>query len=313
MSLRGLLSISAIVAAVSIGTAFAKDPAECHTVRIADGGWVDNMAQNGLAMVALEALGYRVETQFLAVPIILESLKNRKMDVFLDFWSPSIDAMTDPYLNEGAIVKLQTNLTDARFTLAVPSYVWEGGLKDFADIAKFGDKLGYKIHGIEAGNDSNGIIIQMIESDAFGLGKFDIVESSEQGMLSAVARAEKRKDWIVFIAWSPHPMNIKHDIKYLGGGDDWFGPDYGSARVWTAVRNGFVEDCPNLGRFFRNLVFTVEMESTVMSYIEEGMDGPTAARKYLSAHPDVIGPWLEGVTTIAGEPGEPSVREALKH
>ncbi|MFH3844485.1 extracellular solute-binding protein, partial [Acinetobacter baumannii] len=36
----------------------------------------------------------------------------------------------------------------AKYTLAVPQYVYDGGLRSFADIAKFSDKLGNKIYGI---------------------------------------------------------------------------------------------------------------------------------------------------------------------
>ena len=42
-------------------------------------------------------------------------------------------------------------------------------------------------------------------------------------MLSEVDRAIHKSDWIVFLAWSPHPMNLKYHISYLTGGDDTFG------------------------------------------------------------------------------------------
>src|SRR5918993_255782 len=70
--------------------------------------------------------------------------------------------------------------------LAVPSYLAEEGLKDFADIAKFKDKLDGKIYGIEPGNDGNRLIQKMIDEGAFGLKGFEVVESSEQGMLAQV-------------------------------------------------------------------------------------------------------------------------------
>ena len=63
-------------------------------------------------------------------------------------------------------------------------------------------------------------------------------QGSEAGMLSQVARATRGEDWIVFLGWEPHPMNANHDITYLSGGDDWFGPNYGGATVYTNVRAG---------------------------------------------------------------------------
>ena len=44
-------------------------------------------------------------------------------------------------------------------------------------------------NGIEPGNDGNLIIQGMIDDDAFGLSGFEVVESSEQGMLSQVEAA----------------------------------------------------------------------------------------------------------------------------
>ena len=36
-----------------------------------------------------------------------------------------------------------------------------------------------------------------------------------------------------------------------------------------------------------------------------------AAETWLEANPDALGPWLEGVTTLGGEPGLDAVRSAL--
>ena len=83
--------------------------------------------------------------------------------------------------------------------------------------------LGGKIYGIEPGNDGNRLIQSMIDSDAFGLKGFEVVESSEQGMLAQVARATKRDEHVVFLGWEPHPMNANLKMTYLTGGDDIFG------------------------------------------------------------------------------------------
>ena len=51
----------------------------------------------------------------------------------------------------------------AKYTLAVNSSLADAGLKDFADIAKFGDQLDSTIYGIEPGNDGNRLILDMID------------------------------------------------------------------------------------------------------------------------------------------------------
>lgn len=311
MKLRRVILAALAGAAVPIAVS-AAEPEDCRTVRIGDGGWMDNAAQNGLAATVLEAIGYEPEVSFLALGVILESMKNGDMDVFLDSWTPNSDATLNPYIDAGAIRNVGTNLEGGKYALAVPSYAYEAGLRDFADIAAFKEELDGKIHALEPGNDSNNILVQMIEQDAFGLGDFELVEASEQAMLSAVDRAVAQHKPIVFVGWSPHPMNVRFDMEYLSGGDDWFGPNYGSASVWTGLRPGYADNCPNALKFFQNLRYSVEMLSAVMQIMdEEGKDGKTAAREWLVANPEVLEDWLDGVTTFDDKEARPVARAAL--
>jgi glycine betaine/proline transport system substrate-binding protein len=141
----------------------------------------------------------------------------------------------------------------------------------------------------------------MIDDNTFGLGGFNLVPSSEAGMLVAIRRAIKRKKWIVFLGWEPHPMNVKHDIAYLKGGDTIFGPNYGSARVFTAVAPNYLTRCPNAGRLVRNLTFTTDIENHVMVAIMDKTEPNEAAMAWLKKHPQVLNKWLAGVTTFDGK------------
>ncbi|MFB4414222.1 glycine betaine ABC transporter substrate-binding protein, partial [Pantoea sp. ANP04] len=138
-------------------------------------------------------------------------------------------------------VLAEPSLKDARATLAVPSYLADKGLKTFADIARFQKELGGKIYGIEPGSGANTQIKDMIAKNQFGLGKFQLVESSEAGMLSTVARAVKRNEAIVFFGWAPHPMNVNFKMTYLSGSQDALGPNEGQATVWTVTAPNYAE------------------------------------------------------------------------
>jgi len=206
----------------------------------------------------------------------------------------------------------RVNLEGAKYTLAVPKYAAEAGLKTFADIAKFKDKLGGKIYGIEAGNDGNLIIDKMLKADAFGLKDFKLVESSEAGMLAEVKRTTRNKGWVVFLGWEPHPMNKSFELTYLEGGDDWFGPNLGGATVSTNMRKGYAGECPNVGKLLSNLSFTLAMENAVMDDIMNGNKKPDAAAKaWLKKNPDVLKSWLSGVTTFDGKDGLAAVQTKL--
>ncbi|MBD9624711.1 choline ABC transporter substrate-binding protein [Ensifer sp. ENS06] len=293
-------------------TAMAADPESCRNVRIGDGGWTDNVAQNAVAKILLEPLGYQVSMPLLGAPIIFSSIKNKDIDIFLNAWSPAVDSMVKPYLQEGTIVRLADTMTGAKWTLAVPRYAYDAGLKNFADIGKFKDKLDNRIYGIESGSDGNQAILNMLDANSFGLKGFELVESSEQAMLSEVQRKIASKDWIVFMGWAPHPMNMKFDMAYLDGGDAYFGPNQGEATVWKAARVGYAEECPNLGTFFKELQFTVEMESEIMAFIlDEGLDPPAAAAKFLHTHPETLDQWLKGVVSMDGKDAIPLVVGAV--
>jgi glycine betaine/proline transport system substrate-binding protein len=294
------------------GAAQAADPESCQSVRFSDVGWTDITATTAATSVVLEALGYEPETEILSVPVTYASMKNKDIDVFLGNWMPTMEADVRPYLEDGSVENVRVNLEGAKYTLAVPSYLAEQGLKDFADIAEFREQLDGEIYGIEPGNDGNRLILKMIDENAFGLEGFELVESSEQGMLAQVARATRSEEPIVFLGWEPHPMNANFELTYLSGGDDVFGPNYGGATVYTNVRAGYLEECPNVGRLLQNLSFTLPMENEIMGAIlDEGQDPEEAASDWLKEHPDVLGTWLDGVTTFEGEPGLAAVQEHL--
>jgi glycine betaine/proline transport system substrate-binding protein len=232
--------------------------------------------------------------------------------VFLGYWNPSMIPIIDPFLKEKALEVLPApNLSGAKYTLAVPTFVADAGLKSFADIARFRSELDGKIYGIEPGNDGNALIQKMIAANQFGLGGFHLVESSEAGMLIEVQRSIDRHKFIVFLGWEPHPMNERFKMTYLSGGDAVFGPNYGGAAVYTAVANGYLQRCPNVGTLIRNLKFGLSMESQVMGPILQKRDPVASASDWLKANPAVLGDWLRGVQTFDGKDGSGAVRAYL--
>ena len=310
--MKRTLTAVAIGATMLAGAAQAADPAACKAVRFSDVGWTDITATTAAASVVLEAIGYEPSATVLSVPVTYTSLKNGDIDVFLGNWMPTMEADLAPFREDGSVEVLGVNLVGAKYTLAVPTYAAEGGLKDFADIAKFRDKLDGKIYGIEPGNDGNRLILDMIEKDAFGLKGFEVVESSEQGMLAQVARAKRGKDWVVFLGWEPHPMNANFEMTYLSGGDEFFGPNYGGAEVHTNVRKGYVQACPNAGKFVSNLKFTLAMENEIMGAIlNDGMDPNKAAAAWLKKNPGALDGWLAGVTTFDGGDSMAAAKQGL--
>ncbi|HWT97042.1 MAG TPA: choline ABC transporter substrate-binding protein [Terriglobales bacterium] len=309
------LSLLALSMAVGVTTglsvpARAADPTACAKIHMAEPGWNDLAFTTGVASVLLKGLGYSPKSDVLGLEVIYQSLKNGDLNLFLGYWDPAMVDYYKPYKADGSVETVHQNLTGAKFTFAVPHYVYEAGVHDFADLAKYADKFDHKMYGIEPG--SNQIMQDIIKQNAFGLGDWKLVESSEQGMLAEVRRAVPKQKWVLFLGWAPHPMNTEFAMDYLTGGDKYFGPDFGGATVHTQVHKGFMQQCPNVAQLLNNLTFDIPTENTGMGYIINDSLKPTdAATKVLKANPQLLDPWLKGVTTIDGKDGLTAVKAEL--
>jgi glycine betaine/proline transport system substrate-binding protein len=288
-----------------------RDAPPCRTIRLSDIGWADVTATTALFSDIVQDLGYRPRVTLLSVPVTFASMKGGNIDVFLGNWMPAQAPIIAPFLQDRSIDVIGPNLTGAYYTLAVPAYTYAAGLRSFQDIVRFGPQLDDSIYGLEPGSPADHIVLGMIHQDLYGLGHFHVVASSEAGMLAQVGRAVRAHEPIVFLAWEPHPMNMKFDLKYLSGGDAVFGPDYGSARVFTNTRAGYSAECPNIGRLLHNLTFTVDGETQIMYDMLNRHQAPqVAAAAWMKAHRRTVTAWLAGVTTIDGHPGLAAVLAA---
>jgi glycine betaine/proline transport system substrate-binding protein len=303
---------SALLAAAISALAAPVLAQSCDKVTFSDVGWTDITATTAATTLVLEALGYETETKVLSVPVTYTGLAEGDVDVFLGNWMPTMEADLAPYRDAGTVETVRTNLEGAKYTLATNEAGAALGIADFKDIAAHKDALEGKIYGIEPGNDGNRLILDMIDNGPFGLDGFEIVESSEQGMLAEVAKATGDAKPIIFLGWEPHPMNANFKMTYLTGGDDYFGPNLGGAVVDTNVRKGYIAECPNTGKLLQNLSFSLAMENEIMGAIlNDGTDPREAAQAWLKANPDTWKAWLDGVTTKDGGDAVAAVEAAL--
>ena len=283
----------------------------CDKVVFSDVGWTDITATTAATTLILEALGYETETKVLSVPVTYTGLAEGDIDVFLGNWMPSMEADIAPYRDAGTVDTVRANLEGAKYTLATNEHGAALGISDFTNIKDHAEALGSEIYGIEPGNDGNRLVLEAITK--YGMDGFELVESSEQGMLAEVASKTEAGEPIVFLAWEPHPMNANFKLTYLTGGDELFGPNFGGATIYTNTRKGYVAECPNTGKLLQNLVFSLPMENEIMGAIlNDGADPRDAAKAWLAANPATWEPWLDGVTTKDGGDAKAAVAAALQ-
>ncbi|MEX0607470.1 MAG: ABC transporter substrate-binding protein [Halofilum sp. (in: g-proteobacteria)] len=314
-------SLAAAVALAFGSAASAQEDASCGSVRFVQVNWTGVSAKTETAAWMLEQLGYDTDVITASVPIMFQSLADDERDVAFGLWLPTQRSMVREHMSEGSIDMVTANLRGAKYTLAVPRHVHEAGVQHFEDLDEHRDRFGGEIYGIEAGNDGNVVVQSMIDDDAYGLGDWELVASSEAGMLSEVKRRVPDEDWIVYLGWAPHPMNLNIDMNFLEGGAEYWGPNQGGATVHTLTNSGYAWRCPNIGQFLENYEYTVDEQSKMAAnVINEDMDYAEAGQALVREKPELLDRWFaEGgayqTGAVKDSSGErdalPVLREAL--
>lgn len=310
MNSRILLASISLLVIAPVTSAGAAEAESCAKVRLSDLGWTDLALANATASLLLKSLGYETEQTLLGLNVTYEMLKTNQIDVFLGNWRPVQDEQFRSYFDNKEVEVIATNLTGAKFTLAVPTYAADAGVRSYDDLAKHSDKFSSTIYGIEAG--SNQPLLDMIDADRHGLKDWSVVESSETAMLAQVEKMTKNDDWIVFLAWEPHPMNLKYQLTYLSGGEAEYGPNFGGATVRTIARPGYAKECPNVAKLLENLKFDLDYENIGMNaIITDGEEPAAAAKSLMTKQPELLKLWLDGVTARDGGNGYEAARTGI--
>lgn len=275
--------------------------------------WPGLTVKSEVAAQILETIGYPTK-QFTSSPsIVLKSLENRDMDIYLGGWIPQETDMINPLAEKGTVIKVVKNLSNCMIGMAVPTYVWEAGVHSMADLEKHADRFERKLYGIEAGSGTNKKIKELIANDGDGLGDWSIVESSAAGMLAQVERATRRKDWIVFFAWEPHWMGAVYDFRYLKATDESNDIAHKKSWVWTVVRSNLPETHPQVYRFLEQFTLESDTQSEwIFQFKRKEKEPDVVAREWIASHLDTVDGWLQGVKGPEGEPAADILRRAFQ-
>lgn len=269
-------------------------------VVLAQQPWEDLMVENQIVKSVLEDLGHSVTIQDLSVPVAANGMSGGQIDVYLGNWWPSQKDVFQKHIDSGDIEVLDTLVEGVAYEPAVPSYVAEEhGVRSLADLDEQREAFGGEILGIEPGTPGNESISNAIDSDAYGLGDWKLVESSTPAMLSEVERRTKKDEPVVFLAWDPHWMNVKWDLVYL---EDPDGAWPGAGEIRIAARSGFAAENPDIARFLSQMEVDKSTASEWIHQVGQEGDSPEAvARDWLSNNQDQVDEWLRGVKSASGE------------
>lgn len=278
---------------------FGLAQAEDDMVRFGTPQWPGATVKSEVARQLLDTLGYSTTLREASSSIILEAMASGDLDVNMALWRPSQSGMLDPRLEAGELVEVVKNINGARFQLAVPEYVWDAGVHSMADLAEHAERFDRTFYGIEPGNVGNELMHKAIVNGTYGLDDWQVAASSVTGMMSQVASDVSNDQWVAFLGWEPHWMNVDFDIRYLEDPENLWGD---ASSVSTVVASDFAERHPNVSAFLNNMVVPISVQDQwVYAYSREDQPLEAVAANWIQSHPKRVNAWLEGVTTADGE------------
>ncbi|MEV2275273.1 glycine betaine ABC transporter substrate-binding protein [Nocardiopsis sp. NPDC049922] len=270
-------------------------------IRLLQQPWEDLIVENEIVRQVLEDNGYQVSVQEVSLPFGAQALADGHVDAYLGHWWPTQEPFFEDRLEAGDIEVLSTLMTGTTYAPAVPGYVAdEYGVRSLVDLAENQDLFESELLGIEAGTSGNRHILDAIASDAYGLGEWELVQSSSAAMLVELERRADAGEPVVVLGWRPHWMNDEWDLVYL---DDPQGVWPGAGEIRVLAHAGFADDNPNAARFLSQMEVDTETVSEWTRQISrENVPVKTVARDWIAENTDRVDAWLEGVEAADGQP-----------
>lgn len=287
-------------------------PADDQTLDFGVPAWPGITVKTAIAEQLLNPLGYETSTQEIGLQVVYQGIESGDIDAFLGAWLPAQRDMFNPRKESGVLVDVANNVDGAQMTLAVPEYLYEDGLQSFADLDDYRDQLDGDIHGFGAGSAASEILNNAIDNDTWGLGDWQLVDTSEVAMLSAARDAISREEPIVWVGWTPHWMNLELPMRYLDDTQDLFGENNGESEVLTLLRTGYADANPNVVTFFEQFTFTAEEQSwMIQQFGQEERELDDVAEQWINDNAERVEAMLADVTTTDGDPAWPVIEAEL--
>ena len=261
---------------------------------IADIGWTENTAVAHLTKVLLEEeLGYEeVIIHTYALDSVYDSVAKGDLDAFQDVWLPNQRGLLESV--EGDVVQLSYSYQgQTKQGIAVPSYM------DTRSLDQLDDSNADLILGIEPSSVVMGKIHDEVVP-AYGL-RQKLVGGPTEGMLKEVDERYRNREEFALVAWSPHWMNQRYDLRYLEDPKNAFGELNEPARISTIVNEDLPERDPQATAFMDALILDEEQLGELESAIENAGDPHEGAIEWVEENREVWQPWVEAAQNTQEE------------
>ena len=258
-------------------------------IRLGDIGWDESQAVANLSKILFEEeLGYEnVEIQRLESPALLfQGVAQGEIDAFQDVWLPNHQAFYEE--NQDGVELLDPWYQGQTSQgVAVPSY-----MEDVNSIEDLNGSGIDSIYGIEPGTP----MMEKLSNNVRPTYNLDqeVVEAGTAGMLSQVDDLFNNREPFAMIAWAPHWMHTKYDLKYLDDPEDAQEELNDPAQIYTITKRELEQDDPVANAYMNEYTLTEEQLQELEAAINDAnSDAEAGARNWLENNRDVVQPWLD--------------------
>ena len=160
----------------------------------------------------------------------------------------------------------------------------------------YGEELGYKITGIEAGA---GVVAasEAATEEYESLEGWEVVTSSSGAMATALGEAIDNEEPIIVTGWSPHWKFQKYDLKYLEDPNGVFGD---AETINTMVREGLEEEKPEAYAILDQFQWDSADIESIMLEVSEGADVEEVTTAWIEENGDKVAEWTAGTEAVDG-------------
>ena len=255
-------------------------------------GWDESVAISNLTKVLLEdELGYvEVELRKGSPESVFRGVGSGELDAFQDVWLPHHKPLLEEAGGDVGLL-LPWLVGTTRSSLAVPDYMH---VRSVEQLRLIGEPriVGLQTEAAPMGEIPYGAVSEPPPEDS--------LYPSTSAMLAEADRLYEARKPFVFVAWSPHWMNLKYDFEYLEDPEGVLGDVTQPARPYTVVREDLAQQEPVARALMDALEFTDYRISSLELEIQDAKTPEKGARSWLKEHKKLAEYWVETTEERAG-------------
>jgi glycine betaine/proline transport system substrate-binding protein len=288
--LAALFSILAFALATGCAAEDASSPGEpaaAGEVRIGHTERGESVALAALIKVLLEEAGREDVALVASGPDVApREVARGELDVYPSVWVPQEERALEE-AGEGARVLNPWLIGNTRSSLAVPAYT---NVRSLEEVEATGARKALGVRPEAAAVAADAPEDEVLAR--YGLKK-DFGHASAGAMLEEVGRLYEAREPFVFLAWTPHPMNLEYEFNYLEDPRGVLADLTRPARIHPVVARDLEERDP-LAHFLVDAVLVSEYQATDLQRAVGRADSPEeGARAWAEDNRRLTRGWIE--------------------